>query len=90
MEVLVQAQSILMEHAFTIGIGLLVAVLIAGIAWYSMSRPSVKSQVLENQARVNEANMEPSQMMQGQGQNQNQDEVEQSHEAAPQEPEMDE
>jgi hypothetical protein len=52
-----KVQALVMEHAFTIGIGLLVAVLIAGVAWYWMSRGSNKSDVLENQARVNEADM---------------------------------
>lgn len=52
-----KVQALVMEHAFTIGIGLLVAVLIAGVAWYWMSRGSKMSNVLENQARVNEADM---------------------------------
>jgi hypothetical protein len=52
-----KVQALVVEHAFTIGIGLLVAVLIAGVAWYWMSRGSNKSDVLENQARVNEADM---------------------------------
>jgi hypothetical protein len=55
MDVLAQAQSLVVEHAFTIGIGLLVAALIAGAVWFWMSRSSTKSSVLENQARVNEA-----------------------------------
>jgi len=50
-----KVQALVMEHAFTIGIGLLVAVLVAGIAWYWMSRGPAKSDVLVNQARVNEA-----------------------------------
>jgi hypothetical protein len=65
MEVLSHAQSLLVEHAFTIGIGLLIAALIAGLAWYWMSRGSTKSDVLKNQARVNEANLEPSLPMNG-------------------------
>lgn len=45
-----------MEHAFTIGIALLVTLVIAGLAWFSMSRSSgSKSEVLVNQARVNGA-----------------------------------
>ena len=52
-----KVQALVVEHAFTIGIGLLVAVLIAGVAWYWMSRGSGKSSVLENQARVNQADM---------------------------------
>lgn len=55
MDVLAQAQTLVVEHAFTIGIGLLVAALIAGAVWFWMSRSSTKSSVLENQARVNEA-----------------------------------
>jgi len=56
MEVLSQVQSLVVEHAFTIGVGLLVAVLLAGVAWYSMSRLSSgsKSDVLVNQARMND------------------------------------
>lgn len=54
MDVLAQAQTLVVEHAFTIGIGLLVAVLIAAGVWFWMSRSSSKSPVLENQARVNE------------------------------------
>ena len=50
-----KVQALVMEHAFTIGIGLLVAVLVAGIAWYWMSRGPSKSDVLVNQARVNDA-----------------------------------
>jgi hypothetical protein len=53
MEVLSQVQSMVVEHAFTIGLGLLVAVILAGGVWYWMSRGSVKSNVLENNARVN-------------------------------------
>ena len=55
MEVLAKAQSLLVEHTFTIGITLLVVVLFVGVLWYSMSRSVTKSPVLENQARVNEA-----------------------------------
>ena len=55
MDVLAQAQTLAVEHAFTIGIGLLVAALIAGAIWFWMSRSSSKSPVLENQARVNES-----------------------------------
>jgi hypothetical protein len=55
MDVLAQAQTLVVEHAFTIGIGLLVAALIAGAIWFWMSRNGSKSSVLENQARVNEA-----------------------------------
>jgi hypothetical protein len=55
MDVLAQAQTLVVEHAFTIGIGLLVSALIAGAIWFWMSRNGSKSSVLENQARVNEA-----------------------------------
>lgn len=56
MEVLSQVQSMVVEHAFTIGLGLLAAVLLAGGVWYWMSRGSSKSPVLENNARVNNTN----------------------------------
>jgi hypothetical protein len=62
MEVLAQAQSLLVEHAFTIGIGLLVAALLACVVWFSMSSTKLKSEVLENKARVNDASTEPSQI----------------------------
>jgi len=58
MEVLAQVQSVFMEHAFTIGMGLLVVVLIAGVAWFWMARNGAsKNEVLVNQARVEEASM---------------------------------
>jgi uncharacterized membrane protein YqiK len=56
MDVLAQVQGIVMEHAFTIGIALLITLVVAGIAWFSMSRSSgsgSKGEVLVNQARVN-------------------------------------
>ena len=62
MEVLSQVQKVqalVVEHAFTIGIGLLVATVIAGIAWYWLSRGPAKSDVLENHARVNMATTAP-------------------------------
>lgn len=58
MEVLAQAQTLVVEHAFTIGICLLIATLLAGLVWFSMSGSRTKSSVLENKARVNEATME--------------------------------
>ncbi len=58
MEAFSQVQNVVVEHAFTIGIGLLIAVVVAGIAWYWMSRGSSKSSVLENQARVNSVEMD--------------------------------
>ena len=70
MEVLAQVQKVVAEHALTIGLGLLVAVVLAGIAWYSMSRSSSgsKREVLVNQARVNEATLTPSVPQEGPGQ----------------------
>ena len=58
MEVVSQVQSLFVEHAFIIGIGLLIGTVIMGIAWYWMSRGSSKSTVLENQARVNTVEMD--------------------------------
>lgn len=59
MEVLSQVQSVVVEHAFTIGIGLLVAALVAAVIWYWMSsRVQKNSSVLENQARVNDAELD--------------------------------
>ena len=63
MEVLAQAQSLVVEHGFTIGICLLIAALLAGLVWFSMSSTKSKNQVLENKARVNEGSTEsPSQI----------------------------
>lgn len=59
MEALTHVQSLMLEHAFTIGVGLLVATVIAGIVWYWMSRSSVKSDVLENKARLSTVEMAP-------------------------------
>ena len=59
MEVLGHIQSFVQEHAFTIGVGLLVASVIAAAVWFWMSRGSKgESKVLENQARVNEVYMD--------------------------------
>jgi Na+-transporting methylmalonyl-CoA/oxaloacetate decarboxylase gamma subunit len=60
MEVLVKAQSLIVEHAFTIGIVLLVVVLLAGVVWFAMTRSVAKSPELENKARVNETTTAPS------------------------------
>jgi hypothetical protein len=60
MDVFNQVQKIVTENAMQIGVGLLVAVLIAGLAWYWMARSTPakgESKVLENQARVAEADM---------------------------------
>lgn len=54
MDVLAQVQGIVMEHAFTIGIALLITLVIAGIVWFYMSSSSPK-EALVNQARVNGA-----------------------------------
>jgi capsular polysaccharide biosynthesis protein len=61
MEVLTQVQAIVMEHAFTIGIGLLITLIVSGIVWFYMLRssPVSKENVLVNQARMNEATMNP-------------------------------
>lgn len=53
MESITQLQTLVSEHAYTVGLGLLVAVLVAAVAWYWMSRREMKSEVLVNQARVN-------------------------------------
>jgi len=55
MEVLAKAQTLVVEHAFTISMVLLALVLLAGVAWFAMSRSVTKSPELENKARVNEA-----------------------------------
>lgn len=59
MEVLVKAQSLVVEHAFTIGMVLLAVVLLAVVAWFAMSRSPTKNATLENKARVNEASTMP-------------------------------
>lgn len=59
MEVLAQVQALLVEHAVMVGLGLLVAVFLAGALWYWMSRKS--SDVLVNKARVNEVSTGPTQ-----------------------------
>jgi len=59
MEVLAKAQTLVVEHAFTIGMVLLAVVLLAVVAWFAMTRSSTKSPVLENKARVDEASTSP-------------------------------
>jgi hypothetical protein len=59
MESLVKAQSLIVEHAFTIGMVLLAVVLLAVLAWFAMSRSPTKNPTLENKARVNEASTTP-------------------------------
>jgi hypothetical protein len=63
MDVLAKAQSLVVEHAFTIGICLLIAVLLAGLMWFSMSGNSQKNPALVNKARVNDATTEPESQM---------------------------
>lgn len=64
MEVVAQIQSLVQEHAFFIGVGLLVLVAAVAVAWFWMSRggssgSSEEGKVLVNQARMNEADMGP-------------------------------
>lgn len=60
MESLSHLQTLVTENMYTIGLGLLVAILIAAVAWYWMSRRSGgKSDVLVNQARINATTTEP-------------------------------
>jgi hypothetical protein len=42
----------------TIGVGLLVIIAVAAVAWFLVGRGPAESKELENQARVNEASME--------------------------------
>ena len=55
MEFVEKAQVLLVENALYVGIGLFVAVLLAAVMWYYMSRGSSGSGsgVLANQARMN-------------------------------------
>jgi len=59
MEVLKQAQTFVTEHMFLIGVGLLVALLLAGVAWFWMSRGSQKNPILVNTVHVNETTTSP-------------------------------
>lgn len=56
---LAQAKSFVEEHAFTLGVSLLLAAVIAAAVWFWMSRSGSNSNVLENQARVNETSTAP-------------------------------
>jgi hypothetical protein len=64
MEFVEKAQVLLTENALYVGVGLFVAVLLAAVAWYYMSRGSSSSgsgsgsgsSVLANQARMNMVN----------------------------------
>ena len=55
MEFVEKAQALLAENALYVGVGLVLALLLAGFIWYSMSRGTSGKGVLENQARVNMA-----------------------------------
>ena len=60
MEFVEKAQVLLVENALYVGVGLFVAVLLAAVMWYYMSRGSSGSGsgsgVLANQARMNMVN----------------------------------
>jgi hypothetical protein len=58
-EQLAQAKSFVEEHAFTLGIGLLLAAVIAAAVWFWMSRNGSGKAVLENSARVNDTTTSP-------------------------------
>lgn len=68
MDVLRQAQTLVTEHMFTIGISLLVALVLAGFAWFWMSRGSQKNPTLVNAAQVNEATTNPEEQLPSQEQ----------------------
>lgn len=55
MEFVAQAQALIVENAIYVGIGLLIALVLAGFLWYSMSRGSSGKSILQNQARMNAA-----------------------------------
>jgi hypothetical protein len=61
MEFVAQAQAMLAENVMYVGIGLFVAVVLAGFVWFYMSSGSKSSSastaVLENQARIEVADM---------------------------------
>jgi len=59
MDSLAKVQAFVSENAQNIGIGLVVLVLLLGVAWFVMTRSQPKSSVLENSARVNEASTTP-------------------------------
>ena len=61
MEALSHVQSLLMENAFVLGCGFLFIILAAIAIWVWMSSRSTKSPVLENQARINSAELGPEQ-----------------------------
>jgi hypothetical protein len=59
MDSLAKVQAFVTENAQNIGIGLVVVVLLLGVAWFLMSRNQAKSPELENMARVNESTTAP-------------------------------
>jgi hypothetical protein len=56
---LAQAKNFVEEHAFTLGLGLLLAAIIAAAVWFWMSRNGSGKSVLENNARVNDTTTAP-------------------------------
>jgi uncharacterized protein HemX len=59
MDTLAKVQTFVSENTQNIGIGLVVVVLLLGIAWFLMSRSQTKSPELENKARINESSTSP-------------------------------
>jgi hypothetical protein len=55
MEYVEKAQTLLVQNALYVGIGLGLALLLAGFMWYSMSRNAGSKSVLTNEARMNAA-----------------------------------
>jgi len=56
---LAQAKSFVEEHAFTLGLGLLLAAIKSAAAWFWMSRNGSGKSVLENNSRVNDTSTAP-------------------------------
>jgi hypothetical protein len=83
MEVLTHVQTLVQENIYTIGIGLVVLVAVAAVAWFYLGRKSgegfADKAPLENMARVNEATiggeMPPQQMPQHEPMPQTDDEM---------------
>ena len=63
METLAKVQTFVSENTQNIGIGLVVVVLLLGVAWFLMSRSPTKSPELENMARVNESTTAPAEKL---------------------------
>jgi hypothetical protein len=59
MDSLAKVQAFVSENAQNIGIGLVVLVLLLGVAWFTMTRSQRKNPDLENKARVNESSTAP-------------------------------